>query len=285
MTAVRSAAFGVLLYGYLILFLLVFLPVFRFSGDDFAWEMTRRWGRSAMRLHRFVVGTDASFDGLANVPAGAAIVASKHQSYWETLGFVTVLDRPAFILKKELMRLPLFGTYMRRLGMIPVDRTRRGATMQSMMEGARRAAAQGRPIVIFPEGTRTKPGVAADPRPGVFFLCDELKVPVIPAALNSGLYWPRDKGLYRPGTIRVRFLPALPQGLARPDFLQRLKRDMEGAALELLARAHADDPDLPLPQAAAEALAGETLQSRATTASSQRSVSPSPTISANEERT
>jgi 1-acyl-sn-glycerol-3-phosphate acyltransferase len=126
MIAVRSAAFGVLLYGYLILFLLVFLPVFHFSGDDFAWRMTRRWGRSAMRLHRFVVGTDAAFEGVANIPAGASIVASKHQSYWETLSFVTVLDRPAFILKQELMRIPLFGTYMRRLGMIPVDRTRRG---------------------------------------------------------------------------------------------------------------------------------------------------------------
>lgn len=283
MTAIRSILFGILLYGYLILFLVVFLPIFLVASDGFAWTMTRRWGRSAMRLHRVVVGTKVAFEGLDHVPAGASIVASKHQSFWETLAFVTVLDRPAFILKKELMTIPLFGTYMRRLGMIPVDRTRRGATMASMMAGARKAVGAGRPIVIFPEGTRTRPGEIADPRPGVYMLQAELGVPVIPAALNSGVFWPKKTGHCRPGTIRVRFLPPIAPGLARPPFLERLKEAVEGAALDLLRTAYDERPDMPMSSAVAEALG--VARSRATTASSQRSVSPSAAISANEDRT
>ncbi len=283
MLVVRSIAFGVLVYAGLLLFLLVFLPFFLVSSDEFAWKWTQRWGRSSMWLHRAVVGADTSFDGLENIPAGASIIASKHQSFWETLAFVATLDRPAFILKKELMGIPLFGSYLRRLGMIPVDRSRRGATMASMIEGARRAVGEGRPIVIFPEGTRTLPGEGAEPRPGVFVLYSELGVPVVPAALNSGLFWPRRTGHYRPGTIHVRFLPAIPPGLARPELLQRIRTAVEDAAVDLLRVAYAERPDLPKSAAVAEALA--TGRSRMTTASSQRSASPSAAISANEERT
>ncbi|GGE13485.1 1-acyl-sn-glycerol-3-phosphate acyltransferase [Aureimonas endophytica] len=285
MTTLRSIAFGILLYASLILFLIVFLPIFLVSGDDFAWRMTRVWGRTGMRLQKWITGTDVIFEGLENIPAGASVIASKHESYWETMAYTAVLDRPAFILKKELMRIPLFGTYMRRLGMIPVDRTRRGATMASMMAGARKAIAEGRPIVIFPEGTRTPPGTIGEPRPGVYLIAAELGLPIVPAALNSGTFWPKKHGPYRGGTIRVRFLPPIAPGLGRPELLARVKTDIAGAAFDLLAAAHHENPKLPASPDVAAALAAGALQSRATTASSQRSVNPSAAISAKEERT
>ncbi|WP_152045052.1 lysophospholipid acyltransferase family protein [Aureimonas psammosilenae] len=285
MKAIRSSLFAVLLYGSLALFLIVFLPLFLVFDDDFAWRKTRAWGRLGMWLQRVVVGTDVVVEGIEKVPPGASIVASKHESFWETMALTALLDRPAFILKKELTQIPLFGTYLRRLGMIPVDRTRRGATMASMMEGARKAAAQGRPIVIFPEGTRTQPGEVGEPRPGVYMIYAELGVPIVPVALNSGTFWPKRHGLYQPGTIRVRFLPPVEPGLDRPTLLSRVRTEMEGACFELLKAAHDERADLPVSPLVATALAEGRVQSRATTSASQRSESPSAAISAKEERT
>ncbi|KQT44404.1 hypothetical protein ASG43_13700 [Aureimonas sp. Leaf454] len=258
MTTLRSLAFGVLFYSFMALYLIVFLPIFAVSSVDFAWKITRAWARLSLRLLRVVVGTRAEFTGKEHLPRGPAIITPKHQSYWETLALVPELKRPAFILKKELMSIPLFGWYARRLGMIPVDRSRRGASLSSMLVGAKRAAEEGRHIVIFPEGTRTQPGEKAEYKHGAFFLYAQLGLPVVPAGLNSGLYWPKKSGPYRPGTVRVAFQPAIEPGLERAEFVERLKIGIEESSVELLRQAYRDPDAPPMTPAVAARLAPET---------------------------
>lgn len=247
MTKFRSAAFTAILYTYLACYLIVFLPIFFVTSDRVAWAITKNWARSNLALMRLVVGTRAVFTGRENIPAGPAIIAAKHQSYWETMALLPELHRPTFILKRELTRIPLFGAYLRRLGMIPVDRARGGAALSSMLEGAARAVAEGRQIVIFPEGTRTAPGADAPYRSGVYYLYAHLGLPVVPVALNSGLFWPKSTGAYRAGTIAVTFLPPIPPGLDRDALLARLKGTIDAVSNDLAHQALRENPSLPVP--------------------------------------
>lgn len=257
MTAFRSLVFTALFYLNLVLHMVVFAPVVAFGSDAVGWWVAKRWARSSLWLLRVVAGTRASITGQGNIPKGPAIIAAKHQAFWEVFALVPELHRPTFILKKELMSIPLFGWYSRRLGMIPVDREKRGAALNAILEGAETAIAAGRQIIIFPEGTRTMPGALPDYRPGVHFLYARLNVPLIPVALNSGVYWPRDDFKRRPGTVRAEFLPALPPGLDRHALLRGLKGAIETRSLELLRQAYRERRDLPMSETVAERLREE----------------------------
>uniref|UniRef100_UPI00078555D4 lysophospholipid acyltransferase family protein n=1 Tax=Aureimonas sp. AU4 TaxID=1638163 RepID=UPI00078555D4 len=184
--------------------------------------------------------------GQEHMPAGPLIVAAKHQSFWEVIAILPEVEKPTFILKKELMRIPVFGWYARRMGMIPVDRRRRGAVLPSLLAGAERAVREGRQIVIFPEGTRSAPGAQPNYRPGIHFLYEKLRIPVAPMALNSGLFWPRQAVRRQPGTIRAEFLEPIAPGLERETFVATLRERVEARSLELMRRAYAEHPDLPM---------------------------------------
>ena len=144
-----------------------------------------------------------------------------------------------------LFRAPLFGSSARRMGMIPVDRSKRGGAVGKMMEAARVAIAEGRRIIIFPEGTRTAPGAAVEYRQGVFRLYDALGLPVVPVAVNSGMYWPRNSFLKHAGAIRGDFLPVIEPGLDREHFLPALRSAIETRSHALLAEAGWIDPKAP----------------------------------------
>lgn len=244
MIVLRSLAFQILFYGNLAGQLLLYLPIFFVAPRRVCWWIVNGWARSSLWLLRHVAGTKAHISGTANIPRGAAIIAAKHQSFWDVFALIPHVDRPAFILKKELMAIPVFGWYARRMEMIPVDRSKRGAVITALVEEAQKAVASGRQIIIFPEGTRTAPDAAPNYRPGIHALYAGLDVPAVPVALNSGLFWPRRAFRREPGTIRAEFLPPIAPGLSREDFLAELSARIETRTAALMRQALAERPDL-----------------------------------------
>ncbi|HEX8418316.1 MAG TPA: lysophospholipid acyltransferase family protein, partial [Methylobacterium sp.] len=146
----------------------------------------------------------------------------------------------SYILKRELLWIPLIGWYLARSGVVAIDRSKGARAMAVMNEAAAQAIRDGRQLIIFPEGTRRPPGVAPAYKPGICHLYAALGVPCLPVALNTGLYWPRRSLMRRPGTTVIEFLPAIPPGLDRAAFLDRVQERIESASNVLLAAGRAD---------------------------------------------
>ena len=191
----------------------------------------RVWVRGIMWLARNIARIEHQSVGQENIPPGACIIAAQHQSSYETYRIFLELERPVLVLKRELTWIPLIGWYMHFGGMVPVDRGAGVSAMRKMLRAADAALARGDQIVIFPEGTRTPMGVQAPYRPGVAAIYSHCKVPVIPMALNSGPLWGKTRILKLPGTVTFRFLPALPAGLGKDQFLTELRHRLQGAGL------------------------------------------------------
>ena len=200
----------------------------------------RRWAQSYGRLWaglcawllRWIVGLDWEVRG--SPPSGAALVAAKHQSAWETLMFTLILDRPAFVMKQSLLWAPPYGPYLARAGMVAIDRSGGARTLRRMTAAAAAIAAEGRPVVIFPEGTRRAPHAPPAYHSGVAALYRGLEAPVYPIALNSGVFWGRNAFLKRPGRIVVEFLEPIPPGLDRKTFMTRLEDGVEAMTRRLV---------------------------------------------------
>jgi 1-acyl-sn-glycerol-3-phosphate acyltransferase len=188
------------------------------------------WINGTLFLLKHVVGIDHRVVGAENLPSTPAIYAVKHQSTWETMFLSRYLDYPAFVLKKELLSIPLFGWFMRKTGMIAVDRKAGASALRGMARQAAATLESGRSILIFPEGTRVAPGETRSYQPGVAALYTQLKVPVVPVALNSGLFWGRHAFIKRPGTIVVEILPPIPPGLDRKILMRDLENRIETAS-------------------------------------------------------
>jgi 1-acyl-sn-glycerol-3-phosphate acyltransferase len=233
MRALRSVAFNILFYLNLVLHMIVALPTFVLPRAVFM-ALARSWGRTSNALLA-IAGIRVEYRGLDRIPPGALLVAAKHQSVWETFAILTVVDDPAYIFKRELMWIPLFGWYLWKSGMVPVDRRARGGAMPGMIARAREELARGRQIVIFPEGTRTSPGAPPAYRGGIANLYAATNVPCLPIALNSGLFWPRRKFIRYPGTIVLEVLDPIPPGFDREAFAARVQRNIEAATARLIA--------------------------------------------------
>ena len=207
----------------------------------------RLWLRGVQGALRALAGTGYEVRGMANVPDGPAIIAARHQSAWETLAFHLLIRDLAIALKKELMHVPVFGWYLRRAGMIGIDRAAGAQAVRALVRRAEAAAARGDHILIFPEGSRVPPGAQSRYLPGVAALYARLGRPVVPVALNSGLYWSRRGFIKWPGTIVVEFLPPIEPGLDRRAFMALLKERLEAGTARLLAEAGAPTPGPPAP--------------------------------------
>jgi len=182
---------------------------------------------------RIICGISHEIRGRENLPATPCVVAAKHQSAWDTFAFHTFLDDATYVIKQELIRIPVYGWLLIKAAMVPVDRTAGAKALRTMVRTARTRLAEGRSVVIFPEGTRTAPGDHRSYHPGVAALYTQLSVPVVPVALNSGLFWPRRAFIKRPGRIVVEILPPIPPGLSRGDFMRRLESAIEEASARL----------------------------------------------------
>jgi 1-acyl-sn-glycerol-3-phosphate acyltransferase len=231
---VRSILFNILFYLNLLVYFIVAIPSF-FLPYRVVVAFAKAWGRTCLWLVRAVCGIDVEWIGLEKIPKGPLIVASKHQSLWDTFGLITLFRDPTFIVKRELMWIPFFGWYIWKARMIPVNRGARTLALADMTARARVELQRDRQLVIFPEGTRRAPGAEPAYKFGVAHLYAETGVPCLPVALNSGLVWGRRSFLRHPGTVRVEILDPIPPGLGRAEFLERLKKDIEEATARLVA--------------------------------------------------
>ena len=234
MLIVRSLLFNVLFYLNLAAHLIVAVPTLLLPRWGII-ALARLWGRTTLWLLRVVCGIGVEWRGLEKIPRGALIVASKHQSVWETFALLQLFPDPTFIIKRELMWIPFFGWCTWRGGMIPVDRGAGKSVIPAMLVRARDALQEGRQIIIFPEGTRRATGAEPRYKYGVAHLYGEGVAPCLPIALNSGLYWPRRRFLRRPGTVLVEILDSIAPGVDNDEFFIRLQRDIEAATTRLVA--------------------------------------------------
>jgi 1-acyl-sn-glycerol-3-phosphate acyltransferase len=241
----RGLAFNIAFFGWTAIIGTIGLP-FLLAPRGATMEFGRFWARSVLFLLRIIVGLDHEIRGLDRVPRGACIIAMKHQSTWDTLILPTVLGDPACVLKRELLFVPFYGWYAARAGSIAIDRRGGSGALRRMVAVARQVAAQGRSIVIFPEGTRVAPGVRLPYQPGVAALYQALALPLVPAAVNSGCFWGRRSFLKRPGKIVLEFLDPIPPGQPRRRVMAELEQRVETAAAALLREAEALKPISPV---------------------------------------
>jgi 1-acyl-sn-glycerol-3-phosphate acyltransferase len=234
---IRSLIFNALFYLNTLVWLLIGLPMFFLPYRGTIW-VAKSWGRISVVLLR-VAGIKFELRGAEKIPAGALIVASKHQSAWETFALLPLFDNPVFILKRELEWIPFFGWLLIKGRMVPVNR---GAGSQALVEMTERACtelARSRQLIIFPEGTRRPAGAEPRYKYGVAHLYAAAGVPCLPVALNSGVFWPRRRSLMlKPGTVVVEILDPIMPGLEKDVFFRRLQDAIEPASARLIAEAN-----------------------------------------------
>ena len=240
MIYLRSALFNIVFYLNLVLFL-VLGSGFYFMPRKWSIRALQVWARSSLFWLRVIAGIRMEVRGVENIPQGACLVAGKHQSFWETFAILPLLDDPAMVLKKELTYIPFFGWFIYKFRMIPVERSAGTQALRSLIEAGEKAVADGRQVVIMPEGTRRAPDDPPDYKPGAAALYGKLGVPCVPFGLNSGLFWPRRQFLRKPGTIIISFLPAIPPGLGRKPFQARLEEAVERETARLVAEGRRQD--------------------------------------------
>lgn len=236
MIFLRSLAFNIAFFGWTVVICLVMLPAL-FLPHRFIMGVVHLWLKQVVWIERTIAGLRYKVIGLEHVPAGCCIIAAKHQSAWETFKLHILFNDPAIVLKKELLDIPIWGHYLERSGMIPIDRSAGSKVLVGMTQAAQRAVKRGRKIVIFPQGTRIAPGDKRPYKTGVVALYDELKLPIVPMALNSGVFWARNSFVKRPGEITIEFLPPIPVGLPREEVMRRLETGLEETSDRLVAEA------------------------------------------------
>ncbi|HVC56859.1 MAG TPA: lysophospholipid acyltransferase family protein [Stellaceae bacterium] len=232
MSWLRALLFNVAFYAITALLGVLGLPLL-LAPRHLVMDFGRFWARSVLALLRAIVGLDGEIRGLEHLPRGPCLIAMKHQSAWDTLILPIVLGDPAVVLKRELLWVPFYGWYAAHAGSIAIDRRGGAGALRGMVAAARRAASSGRKVVIFPQGTRAAPGQPVPYQPGVAALYQALDLPLVPAAVNSGLYWGRRAFVKRPGHIVLEFLPPIMPGLPRRRLMSELEARIENATTAL----------------------------------------------------
>ena len=247
----RSLVYNVFFFAWLTLVLIVLVPI-TFLSHRYMRAIILFWARTNQAALRAIAGLDCEVRGRENVPDGPVVLACMHQSFWETAYLLTLFENAAFVLKMELLSIPLWGWYSRKWGNVSVDRGGGAGTLRKMLREARDRIEAGRPLVIFPEGTRAAPGEIRSFHVGVAALYAGLAVPVVPVALNSGAFWGRRAFLKYPGVITLEFLPAIPAGLDKRTFLAELQSRLESASERIRQEAETPARARPAARTAAE---------------------------------
>ena len=234
MSRPRGALFTAWMYGLLLVMGLLWLPALLMPRAVTLFGV-RLWVRLVMAGLRVVCGIRVEVRGVQHRPAGPALIAAKHQSMLDTVAPWRFLADPCFVLKQELLRLPVYGWYARKADMVAVDREAHARALRQLVADARAQLEQGRQVTIFPEGTRQLPGAAPDYKPGVAALYRDLEVPCVLMATNSGEHWPAHGLDFRPGVVVFEFLEPIPAGLKRAAFMQQLQQRIETASTALLS--------------------------------------------------
>ncbi|MGE0700587.1 MAG: lysophospholipid acyltransferase family protein [Hyphomicrobiaceae bacterium] len=232
----RAALFNIAFYAVTALMML--FGIWLLAGP-------RSWAMQGLRMHalvclwllRVICGIRMEVRGREHIPAGACLIVAKHQSAWDTFALIPLFRDPAIVLKAELARIPLYGWFCVKFEHILVRRERAAAALKTMIGDAKAKVAEGREVLIFAEGTRREPGAEPDYKPGYIALYDALGVPLVPLALNSGLFWPRNSMSRYPGTIVVEILEPIPPGLPRGQIRVKVQDAIEAASARLVAEA------------------------------------------------
>ncbi len=232
----RSLLFKVIfsiVFVILSLVALVFLLLPRRFSIQYGWL----WMGSFFRTLKYTVGLECVREGLENLPQGPYIMACKHQSLLETFMFPYHFAHPLVIMKKSLTRIPFWGWILARYDVIAIDRDKPKQAIKMILEKAEKADLSKRPLVIFPEGSRSMPGDKLPYQAGIAVIYDKLKVPVVPIAVNTGSFWSKGAFKYYPGKAVLRFLPPIEPGLSKQEFMKTLETIIETESLKLMEQA------------------------------------------------
>ena len=238
--ALRSALFYALFLGQTVVLAIIIgtIAIAWRRRTAASWALAQYWRNSNVAMLRWIVGIKTAVEGGESIPPGPCIIASKHQSDWDIFALLPwTNDKPAFIAKRELIDIPFFGWAARSIDTISIDRRLGGQAIPRMLSDAKIALARGCRIIIFPEGTRKAPLADPDYRQGIVRMYLTLNVPVVPVALDSGLYWGRNSLVMWPGTARAKVLPAIEPGLSREAFAARLRDTIETETTRLIGEA------------------------------------------------
>ncbi len=233
----KSVLFNILFYTWTAFCSLFFLPVLLLPRG-YILKLAKFWINSVVLICKYAVGLEYKIIGQEKLTQRPLLYAVKHQSAWETFIFYELLIGPSVVLKKELLWIPFFGWYLKKLGVIPLSRskTKGRKDLNKLVRSANRATSQGQPIVIFPEGTRSLPTQKGVYHSGIASLYLHLNIPVVPIAHNAGLFWPRRGFLKYPGTITIEILDPIEPGLSRLEFMRILEEKIEAKTQELVKR-------------------------------------------------
>jgi 1-acyl-sn-glycerol-3-phosphate acyltransferase len=231
---IRSAVFNALFFVLTALLGLLAMPL-QLMSRRHTIAMVRFWALSVTWLLRVVCAVRVDIRGLENIPPGSCVIAAKHQSAFDTIIWLALLPDTAYVLKKELLRIPLYGWHVRRLQMLPIDRSGGGIALRALLRAAAEVLRNGRQIVIFPEGTRTAPGERVPYQPGIVAIAAATTAPVIPVATDSGRVWGRRTFRKWPGVIRISILPQIEVSRARASLLPVLEDVIETETARLMA--------------------------------------------------
>jgi len=230
----RSLIFVAQMYLALALLALIFTPIaiFRREASLYWMQAFCRWVRFSARI---IVGLRSEVRG--TVPSGAVLIAAKHQSFFDSIIMFSILDAPRFIMKKQLVYVPLAGWNALRIGCIPVDRGKRGAAIKQMVEAVAAGAQRPGQLIIYPQGTRIAPGVQVPYKVGTGVLYSQLQQVCVPVGTNVGVFWPRKGILRKPGLAVVEFLPPIPPGMEVAPFMAKLEAVVEASSNRLMTEA------------------------------------------------
>lgn len=246
--AIRSAIFYAVWLGHTVLLAIVVGTIGKLFGKTrIGWALSMYWVHSSMFLLRWLVGIKSSIEGTQNIPPGPCIFASKHMSDWDIFALVPYAEKPAYLAKKELMDIPFFGWAAATYDTIRIDRSLGAGSIPAMLKEARSALDRGCRIVIYPEGTRRLPLAPPDYRRGIIEMYTNLDPVVVPVALDSGLYWPRNSAILWPGTARAKFLPPIQAGLSAAEFKETLVSRIEDETNRMILEAVEKGVSRPIP--------------------------------------
>ncbi len=234
MWRIRSLLFNIAFYVGSLLMLTLCLPLLLFPVSVQR-KVPAMWVAYVYWAEKYILGLDYVVLGRENLPPAPYLVAMKHQSAWETMKLYALFGDPAIVLKKELMDLPLWGKYARAMKMVPIDRSKGREAIAHMVESAKSVLTDKRPLVVFPQGTRIAVGVKAPYKIGIMKLYEALNVPMVPVAINAGLFWPRNSFWKKPGIVTVQILPPIAPNRPTDEVFAELQKILEESSEALAA--------------------------------------------------
>lgn len=238
MIFLRSTLFNLAFFGITALMALVSLPA-TWMKRSTTMKIVRLWVRTVYMLEKNIIGLDYQVRGWEHVPKGKSfLLAAKHQSAYETFKLHLLFDDPAIVLKKELLSVPLWGAFIRKIDPIAIDRSSKKQSIKLLMAEVQRVKDQHRPIVVFPQGTRVRTTTTTTEKPyksGIGRMYEASELPIVPLALNTGLFWPKMSWIKKPGTVIFEFLPVIEPGMTSDEAMKILESRLEDASSKLLS--------------------------------------------------